>query len=113
MLNKTRQTPAYRIDARTGEITDITIGDYKTIYKHIGEDVDCFTCVAIDNKGTTLYLDDEGLLKNEEQIYPWWIQTHRGAVQLVGNAVVLGTSRDGNTVRPKITKEALKELCAI
>jgi hypothetical protein len=107
MLSKKKETPAFRINGQTGEVTEITIGHYTTIYKHLGEDVDTFTCVQFDENGDTLFLDDNGLIA--EDLHHWFFAHPDGVMQFVGNAVVLGTNyRTGNSIAPKITKEALQ-----
>lgn len=109
MLSTNKQTPAFRINGQTGEVTEITIGHYTTIYKHLGEDVDTFTCVQFNKNGDTLYLDDNGLIA--EELHHWFFAHPDGVMQFVGNAVVLGTNlRTGNSTSPKITKEALERL---
>ena len=97
-------TKAYLINADTLEITDCEVGDYRTIYPLIGNECSAFDCVRIDAKGTTLFVDDEGLMKPNRLFY---IKTPAGEFRLAGNAVVLGTTDDGVSTSPVITKEKL------
>jgi hypothetical protein len=112
MLSKKKLTPAFRIDGRTGSVTEISIGEYTTIYKHLGPDVDTFTCVQFNDKGDTLFLDDNGLL--QEDLHHWFFLTEGGLMQFVGNAVVLGSnSKTGHSVAPKISLADLKKLVIV
>ncbi len=77
---------AYFINAVTKTITEIRLTkDYRDIQKAIG--CDCFTVAGTMRNGDSLYVDDEGLLKEPEnffyapQFYP---------SPLAGNGVVLG-----------------------
>jgi len=95
---------AYLINVETLEITDCEVGDYRTIYPLIGNDCSAFDCVRIDDKGTTLYVDDEGLMKPNRMFY---LNSPAGKRMLAGNAVVLGSTADGDSCPPAITKEQL------
>lgn len=97
-------TKAYLINVNTLEITDCEVGDYTTIYPLIGNGCSAFDCVRIDDKGTTLFVDDEGLMKPNTLFY---IKTPFGEHRLAGNAVVLGTTASGDSCPPAITKEQL------
>ena len=97
----------YLINAETLEISDCEVGDYRTLYPLIGNDCSAFDCVRIDDKGTTLYVDDEGLMKPNRLFV---IGTAFGHQRLAGNAVVVGTDSQGNSVAPSITKRELARL---
>ena len=109
-LTKTKLTKAYRINVETLEITDCEVGDYRTIYPLIGNECSAFDCVAIDNKGNTLFVDDEGLMKPNRLFV---IRTDRGVATLAGNAIVLGTDSKGNSITPTISKEELAKRLGI
>ena len=99
-------TKGYLINAETLEISDIEVGDYTDIQKHIG--CDHFDCVGLNSKGDTLYVDDEGLMK----VNRLTIVITEGGVprRLAGNIVVLGSNAAGDSVKPSITKEQLRKL---
>jgi hypothetical protein len=106
-LTNKKPTHAYLINVQTLEVSDIEVGDYTTIYKHIGNECSAFDCVALNDDGDTLYVDDEGLMKPNSLFI---IQTSRGIRRLAGNAVVLGTNNRGYSTAPTITKRELARL---
>jgi hypothetical protein len=106
-LTNKKPTKAYLINVETLEISDIEVGDYRTIYKHIANECSAFDCVALNDKGDTLYVDDEGLMKPNHLFI---IQTAYGIRRLAGNAVVLGTNNRGHSTAPTITKSELARL---
>lgn len=106
-LTNKKPTKAYLINVQTLEISDIEVGDYTTIYKHIGNECSAFDCVTLNEKGDTLYVDDEGLMKPNSLFI---IQTSRGVRRLAGNAVVLGTNSEGDSIAPSLTKRELARL---
>ena len=83
-------------------------GDYKSIYRILG----CRTFEAVSpfDNGDTLWIDEEGLLKDsnfafkikadDEKKFPW--QT------VLGKALVLGTDAEGESIECKTTLEDLK-----
>ena len=93
---------AYQINAETRTITEVTLGkDYKEIYPLLGVGVDMFQCVDINEKGDTIYVDEEGLLKPQENFF-----VYKGYNQpLAGNGVVLGTNAVGESTNPKVKIE--------
>jgi hypothetical protein len=105
-LTKSKLTKAYHINVETLEVTDCLVGDYRTIYPLIGNDCSAFDCVALDNKGNTLFVDDEGLMKPNRLFV---IKTDRGVSTLAGNAIVLGTNAKGESIAPSITKIELAQ----
>ena len=106
-LTNKKPTKAYLINVETLEISDIEVGDYRTIYTHIGNECSAFDCVGLNDKGDTLYVDDEGLMKPNRLFV---IQTSQGIRRLAGNAVVLGTNSEGDSTPPTITKKQLARL---
>jgi hypothetical protein len=95
---------AYLIDPYEHSITGVDYsGDYKDIYKLI--DCQTFDCVGF-NGDDTLYVDDEGLYKNNPEFF-----MIKGYSQpLCGKALVLGVDRDGNSIAPKISLTNLKKM---
>lgn len=82
--------------------------NYKDIYKLLSDEkhglkVECFTCVSIDT-GDTIYVDDEGLLKDPEFFFVW-----RDYPQpLAGRALILGSDDEGETQSAKITLDEVR-----
>lgn len=76
--------------------------DYKEIYKHI--DCDCFDVVRIDDAGNVIFVDDEGLLKDQRHYF------HIGDTTLTGKGLVLGTNAEGDTVSTTLTLGQLQDM---
>ena len=75
-------------------ISVIDCGDFRDIQKHLK--CDCFTTVQLDDRGTTLYVDDEGWIKYGSQLETVY---HIGAFMwegygspLAGRGLILGTN---------------------
>ena len=98
----------YKIDAEKRTITEVPVGDYKTIYPHLSTSVkavDCFTIVGIE-KDDSIFVDDEGLL-TITPLTPFFM--YEGYNQpLAGNGLVLGTDEEGESVDPKNTLDFIK-----
>ncbi len=76
-------------------------GDYKEIYKFIECGDSPFTCITVSDLGDTLFLDDEGLFKEDQSPWEW-----KGYPQvLVNKALVLGTDQDGESCDCRLTRE--------
>lgn len=91
---------AILINAKDKTITEVEINDYKDIYKFCGYNL--FTCVRMDAKGNTLYVDDEGLINGTD--FGFIIKGQ----PLMGNAIVLGTNRyNGESEDTSLTTEQL------
>jgi hypothetical protein len=73
-------------------------GDYKDIYKLINAEL--FDVVYIDGNNA-IYVDDEGLFKNEQAFF------QVGYAMLAGYGLVLGTDDEGESISPAIS---LKDL---
>jgi hypothetical protein len=86
---------AILIDVTNQSVTETTIDHYTEIYDRIGNGCSCF-CVPIQfDNGDALYSDDEGLLHEEMTgcfIMDDW------DYPLVGNAVILGSDDEGESV---------------
>lgn len=96
---------AYLIDAKAKTVTEADYnGDYRHIYQLIG--VDTFAVVCIDDSGNTVFIDDDGLLKD-----PRYFFTLAGYPQpLAGNGLVLGTDAGGESVAPTISIEDVRAM---
>lgn len=91
---------AILINAKDKTITEVVIENYKDIYKFCGYEL--FTCVRMDAKGNTLYVDDEGLLNGTN--FGFIIKGYNQP--LMGNAIILGTNlRNGDSDDTSLTTE--------
>jgi hypothetical protein len=100
-----RNDKAILINARENTVEFVTITDYKDISK-FGK-FDLFTCVQMDERGNTMYVDDEGLLNGTNVGF-----VVKGFDQpLMGNAVILGTNlRTGDSKDTDLTLEQVSEM---
>jgi hypothetical protein len=80
-------------------------GDYQQIAKLI--DADFFDAARFNRKGDTVYVDDEGLIK-EGPAYHFIITGY--PQPLAGKGLILGTDNNGESVAPSITLEDAKLL---
>jgi hypothetical protein len=94
---------AYLIDPYEHSVTKIDYsGDYHDIYKLI--DCQTFDCVGFRGFDDTIYVDDEGLYKDNLEFF-----MIKGYPQpLCGKALVLGYDVDGNSINPKVSLTKLK-----
>jgi hypothetical protein len=94
---------AILIDSINRKIEETTIDLYTEIAPAIG--CEWFTTVQISGK-ETLFVDDEGLLKNPEHFFVW-----EGYPQpLAGSGLILGLNPNtGESVSTKLTIEQVKE----
>ena len=97
---------AIKIDVIKKDVYEIELSDdYKAIYGAIGNDCRCF-CVPIEfENGDALYSDEEGLLHEKMEgcfMMENWISP------LVGNAIILGTDDEGDSIDAKSTIEEIK-----
>jgi hypothetical protein len=88
---------AIRINVETKSFEYITLGDdYKEIYGAIGNGCDTF-CVPISFENQdSMFADDESLLR-EHDIKGGFIMDDWHS-PIVGNAIILGTDDEGNSV---------------
>ena len=81
-------------------------GDYKSIYRILG----CRTFEAVypfDN-GDTLWIDEEGLLKDSNFAFNIRADNPKFNQTIMGKALVLGTDAEGESIECKTTLEDLK-----
>jgi hypothetical protein len=86
---------ALKIDVVNQTVTNILIDDIEDIYKEIGNGCELFCCPVNFENGDTLYADDESLLRENVEgcfLMPDW------AYAIVGNAIILGTDEEGESV---------------
>jgi len=92
---------AILIDAQNKCFEEITIGDYKEIYKH-GK-FDLFTCVGIDDS-QVIFVDDEGIINGTSYGFNY------GGQILAGNGIVLGSvTPSGRSRSTTLTIEEVKK----
>lgn len=90
----------FLIDPYTQTITQTTYsGNWRSIAPMIG--CDYFTCITINDDSDTLYVDDEGLLKDQAEMKyfrlkmsPDFNQTYAGKGMVLGSDPYTGDSTD-------------------
>lgn len=95
---------ALKIDVVKKEVYEVEVSDIKNICEHIGNGCSLF-CVPVGfPNGDALYADDESLLRENIQgcfIMPGW------KIPIVGNAIILGTDKKGNSIDNKSTVDEI------
>jgi len=99
---------AIKIDVEKQTLEYITIEDgLNPIYDAIGNECSCFCCpVSFDNEDT-IYADDEILLDTDKIKGGFIMEDWQ--VPLCGNAIILGTDMEGDSVDVKSDIELLKK----
>jgi len=97
---------AIKIDVVKQDVYEIELSDdYKAIYGAIGNGCTIF-CAPIEfENGDTLYSDEEGLL-HEKMVGCFMMENWK--YPLVGNAIILGTDDEGDSIDAKSTIEEIK-----
>jgi hypothetical protein len=95
---------AILINVEAQTITETTIGHYSDIYKAIGNGCNTFECSAELENGDTVFVDENGLNHDPKGCF---IMTNWG-YPLVGNAIILGSNEEGESVDCQSTVEELK-----
>lgn len=97
---------AYLIDPTAQTVSQVEYdGNYKSIYKLI--DCDTFTTVLLADDNDAIFVDDEGLLKDE----PGPFFNLKGYPQpLAGKGLVLGADNEGESVEPTATLDQIKDM---
>lgn len=94
------------IDVVERKVSYTTINHYKEIYNVIGHGCTTFDCPFQFDNGDTLYVDDEGLLHDDIKgcfILDGW------RIPCVGNAIILGTNDEGESIDCKSTLEEIEK----
>jgi hypothetical protein len=87
------------INTKNREVKEIEFkGDFQDIQTLL--EVDCFTCVQMDDEGNTLYVDDNGLFNEENDFFQVNTSDLRLShpYPLSGNGLILGTDDEGESV---------------
>lgn len=93
------------VHERTVKEAKVQKNDIHDIHRLVG--CDCFTCVSWGgSRNETVYVDDEGLLKNPKKFfkvpgYPQWI---------AGNGLIIGTNECGDSVDTSLTVTQVEQL---
>lgn len=96
---------AYLIDPFAKQVTEVEYtGHYKNINEHIKADIFCV--VGLDD-GDSVFIDDEGLLCDQEEQEYFWVGDY--PQMLAGRGLVLGTDDEGESVSPKCSLDWLQE----
>ena len=81
-------------------------GDYKSIYRIL--DCTTFECVYPFNNEDTVFIDEEGLLKESNFAFNIRADNPQFSQTLFGKALVLGTDAEGESVEVKSTLEEVE-----
>ena len=93
------------VDVVNQTVSESTIGDYEDIYRLIGNGCELF-CIPIEfENGDSLFSDDEGLL--HEEVHGCFM-LNGWTIPLVGNAVILGSDEEGDSVDCLTTVEEIQ-----
>ena len=93
-----RPSKAYLIDPYKKRVSTIVIKSYDDIYKRIG---DTYCLGPIFDSGDTLFIDDAGLLKDNQAFFC----IHGDHRPLAGYGVILGTDEEGESCDVKLSYE--------
>lgn len=93
---------AFLIDPHTLSITTVEWnGDYKHIYKLI--EADCYDCARVSREGDGIFVDDEGLFKQDQRFF-----LHADYPNpLAGKGLMLGCDAEGESIAPSCTLDEL------
>ena len=98
---------AIKIDVEKQTLEYITIEDgLNPIYEAIGNECSCFCCPVSFENEDTIYCDDEILLDTDKIKGGFIMEDWQ--VPLCGNAIILGTDMEGDSVDVKSDIETLK-----
>ena len=97
---------AIKIDVVKQDVYEIELSDdYKAIYGAIGNGCTIFCAPVEFENGDTLYSDEEGLLHKKME---GCFMMENWKYPLVGNAIILGTDDEGDSIDAKSTIEEIK-----
>lgn len=99
---------AIKIDAHAQTVTEIELKDYdwRTQAAAIGFGCEYIELISYVNQEDDVLMGDEEALFKEGQAFFWW----KGYPQpLAGNAIIVGTNDEGDTVAPSMTLAEAQE----
>ncbi len=95
---------AFVIDPFTNSINEVEYsGDYTEIYS-LG-DFDCFALATFNEENDGIFVDDEGLFKDNQRMF----MVNGYPQPLAGKGVVLGCDEEGASVEPTVSLEWLQD----
>ena len=97
---------AYFIDSENKTVSMIDYdGDWRSIKQIVG--CDMFTVLNLNEEGDSLFIDDEGLIIDQENQNYFWFEGY--PTMLAGNGLVLGTDKEGESIEPCMPIEWVRE----
>jgi len=103
-----KKNQALLIDVSTKKITQIELDNhFESISKAIGNGCQYFCCPYSFNNDDSMYADDESLLRIDSIKGGFILDGYRGTI--VGNAIILGTDEEGDSVDVKSTIDEIAE----
>lgn len=103
---------AIKIDAVNRTVTEIEVPDGDGVLHALHDNICCRTITAVtihrwqDGRRETLYVDDEGLLKEPRDHF---FRLRRGAPVLAGSGVILGTDEAGHNVHTLLPLDLIEQ----
>lgn len=107
---------AYLINPKAKTVTEITISDPNAEHAHMADiyqalKCDLFTTIEINQEGDSIFVDDEGLLKDPSEQEYFVVTGSASSVMLAGNGLVIGMTTDtGDSQDPTISLEDLTKM---
>jgi hypothetical protein len=103
---------AYLIDPFNKSITAVNYdGKLQSMYALLGDDVSCVDVCRINHAGDAIFVDDEGLLKDEDNQAYFYVTHESGSlethVMLAGRGLVLGCDGNGDSCSPEVQLDQL------
>lgn len=95
---------ALKINTEKRTIIEVQIKDWREIAPGIGNGCTTFSCPVELKNGDTIFCDDDGL---SNPYYGGWIMDGWD-YPLVGNALIIGADRDGNSIDCKTSLEDMR-----
>lgn len=103
-----RKNKALLIDVSTKTITEIELDShFESISKAIGNGCEYFCCPYSFSNEDSMYADDESLLRVDSIKGGFVLDGYGGTI--VGNAIILGTDDEGDSVDVKSTCDEISE----
>jgi hypothetical protein len=102
---------ALKINVETKKVEEVFISDgIEDISKQIGNGCQYFCCPFTFDNNDTIYADDESLLRLDDVKGGFLLKGW--TTPIVGNAIILGTNSEGESIDCKSTIEFIEENCA-
>ena len=103
-----KKNKALLIDVSTKKITEIELDShFESISKAIGNGCQYFCCPYSFSNEDSIYADDESLLRVDSIKGGFVLEGYSGTI--VGNAIILGTDDEGDSVDVKHTCDEISE----